>query len=75
MYDAPQVLGALASVLSIWLVTGILVYEAVNRVFNPVRVEGKRERPRCGCPCTENPVSETGSRWQRRTSHWGRRRR
>lgn len=36
-----QVLGALASVLSIWLVTGILVYEAIDRVVNPVRVNGK----------------------------------
>ena len=38
-----EVLGALASVLTIWLVTGILVYEAVNRVINPVPVNGKRE--------------------------------
>ena len=36
-----EVLGALASVLTIWLVTGILVYEAVNRVINPVPVNGK----------------------------------
>ena len=36
-----EVLGALASVLSIWLVTGILVYEAVNRMLNPVAVNGK----------------------------------
>ena len=38
-----EVLGALASVLTIWLVTGILVYEAVNRVIHPVPVNGKRE--------------------------------
>lgn len=38
-----QVLGALASVLSIWLVTGILVYEAIERVRNPVHVNGKGE--------------------------------
>lgn len=36
-----EVLGALASVLSIWLVTGILVYEAVNRMINPEPVNGK----------------------------------
>lgn len=36
-----EVLGALASVLSIWLVTGILVYEAVNRMIDPVAVNGK----------------------------------
>ena len=34
-------LGALASVLSTWLVTGILLYEAVNRVINPTPVNGK----------------------------------
>ena len=34
-------LGALASVLSTWLVTGILLYEAVNRVINPSPVNGK----------------------------------
>ena len=42
-YHRVEVLGALASVLTIWLVTGILVYEAVNRVMNPVPVNGKRE--------------------------------
>ena len=36
-----EVLGALASVLSIWLVTGVLVYEAVNRILNPVPVNDK----------------------------------
>lgn len=40
-YHRVEVLGALASVLSIWLVTGILVYEAVNRILNPVPVNGK----------------------------------
>ena len=34
-------LGALASVLSTWLVTGILLYEAVNRVISPSPVNGK----------------------------------
>ena len=29
--------------MTIWLVTGILVYEAINRIFNPVPVNGKRE--------------------------------
>lgn len=47
-----QVLGALASVLSIWLVTGILVYEAVDRVRHPVRVDGKSEFP---CATTTAP--------------------
>ncbi len=34
-------LGALASVLSSWLVTGILVYEAIQRIIEPVAVNGK----------------------------------
>lgn len=36
-----EVLGALASILSVWLVTGILVFEAVQRIFNPEPVDGK----------------------------------
>ena len=40
-YHRVEVLGALASVLSTWLVTGILVVEAVNRILNPVEVNGK----------------------------------
>ena len=42
-YHRIEVLGALASVLSTWLVTGILLYEAVNRVINPSPVNGKGE--------------------------------
>jgi solute carrier family 30 (zinc transporter), member 2 len=40
-YHRVEVLGALISVLSTWLVTGILVYEAVYRILNPVKVDGK----------------------------------
>lgn len=40
-YHRIEVLGALASVLSTWLVTGILLYEAVNRVIKPSPVNGK----------------------------------
>ena len=40
-YHRIEVLGALASVLSSWLVTGILVYEAIQRIFEPVKVNGK----------------------------------
>ena len=57
-YHRVEVLGALASVLTIWLVTGILVYEAVNRVLNPVPVNGKREllsRPDFGTLCDGFP--------------------
>ena len=44
-YHRVEVLGALASVLSTWLVTGILVVEAVDRIFNPVDVNGKGGSP------------------------------
>lgn len=40
-YHRVEVLGALASVLSTWLVTGILLYEAVFRIISPVPVNGK----------------------------------
>lgn len=38
-----QVLGALASVMTVWLVTGILLFEAVQRIITPEHVDGKRE--------------------------------
>lgn len=37
----PQVLGSLVSVLIIWLVTGVLLYEAVLRVLHPEPVDGR----------------------------------
>lgn len=40
-YHRIEVLGALASVLSVWLVTGILLWEAVHRVLHPEPVDGK----------------------------------
>jgi zinc transporter 2 len=40
-YHRIEVLGALASVLSVWLVTGILLWEAVGRVLHPSPVDGK----------------------------------
>ena len=40
-----EVLGALASVASVWLVTGVLLWEAVLRVQHPqTTVDGRRER-------------------------------
>ncbi len=36
-------MGALVSVLIIWMVTGMLVFEAVQRTIEPVRVDGKGE--------------------------------
>jgi Co/Zn/Cd efflux system component len=44
-YHRIEILGALISVLIIWMLSGALVVEAVQRVINPVRVDGKRE---CG---------------------------
>jgi cation diffusion facilitator family transporter len=43
-YHRAEILGALVSVLIIWLVTGALVFEAVQRTINPVRVDGKSEQ-------------------------------
>ena len=40
-YHRIEVLGALASVLATWLVTGVLVWEAVGRMINPSPVNGK----------------------------------
>ena len=44
-----EVLGALASILSVWLVTGVLVFEAINRIMNPEPVNGKGERRHTHC--------------------------
>ena len=56
-YHRIEVLGALASVLSTWLVTGILLYEAVNRILNPSPVNGKGPPP---------PPQQAGATRQRR---------
>jgi zinc transporter 2 len=40
-YHRIEVLGALASVLSVWLVTGILLVQAVQRIQRPEPVDGK----------------------------------
>lgn len=42
-YHRVEVLGALASVMTVWLVTGILLFEAVQRIINPEHVDGKSE--------------------------------
>lgn len=36
-----EALGALVSVLLIWGITGVLVYEAVGRIIHPQDVDGK----------------------------------
>ena len=41
-FHRAEILGALLSVLLIWVMTGILVYEAVFRVRNPEDVDGTR---------------------------------
>jgi len=40
-FHRAEILGALISVLLIWLLTGVLVYEAVDRIQNPTDVNGK----------------------------------
>jgi solute carrier family 30 (zinc transporter), member 2 len=40
-YHRAEVIGALASVLLIWLLTGVLVYEAIIRVITPEPVDGR----------------------------------
>ena len=40
-YHRFEVIGALGSVLLIWLLTGVLVYEAVLRLLNPQPVDGR----------------------------------
>lgn len=34
-------LGALVSVMTVWLVTGILLFEAIQRIITPEAVDGK----------------------------------
>lgn len=41
-----EVLGALASILTVWLVTGILLVEAIQRILVPEPVNGKGDRRR-----------------------------
>eukprot|EP00123_Amoebidium_parasiticum_P021371 comp6607_c0_seq1/m.2380 comp6607_c0_seq1/g.2380 ORF comp6607_c0_seq1/g.2380 comp6607_c0_seq1/m.2380 type:complete len:476 (-) comp6607_c0_seq1:68-1495(-) len=40
-YHRAEIIGAMVSVLVIWIVTAVLVYEAVNRVITPETVNGK----------------------------------
>jgi zinc transporter 2 len=40
-FHRAEILGALVSVIMIWILTGILIYEAVNRIRNPEVVDGK----------------------------------
>ncbi|DBB15897.1 TPA: Metal tolerance protein 1 [Trebouxia sp. C0006] len=40
-YHRAEVLGALMSVLIIWVVTGVLIYEAILRIITPGHTKGK----------------------------------
>ncbi|EFA75386.1 putative zinc transporter [Heterostelium album PN500] len=40
-FHRAEILGALASVLMIWALTGVLLYEAVQRITHPPEVDGK----------------------------------
>ncbi|KNC80652.1 hypothetical protein SARC_06990 [Sphaeroforma arctica JP610] len=40
-YNRAEIVGALLSVLLIWLLTGVLLFEAVSRLFNPIPLDGK----------------------------------
>jgi len=40
-YHRLEVLGALASMLSVWLLTGVLIWEAFQRILKPEPVDGK----------------------------------
>lgn len=48
-YHRVEILGALVSVLTIWAVTGALLWEAVQRIIKPDAVDGKCERAAHGC--------------------------
>eukprot|EP00128_Syssomonas_multiformis_P009738 Colp12_sorted_trinity150504_noHs@27338 len=40
-FHRAEIIGALMSVLLIWVLTGVLIYEGVQRVLDPPEVEGK----------------------------------
>lgn len=40
-FHRAEVLGALASALSLWILSGILIYEAIARLIHPPEVEGQ----------------------------------
>jgi len=40
-YHIAEVLGAMVSISIVWLMTGVLLYEATNRLFSPEPVDGR----------------------------------
>ncbi|KAI8495606.1 PREDICTED: zinc transporter 2-like [Branchiostoma belcheri] len=56
-YYRAEVLGALVSVLIIWLLTGILVYEAVQRIiYKTIQIEGDTMLITAGCSVAFNII-------------------
>lgn len=39
-YHRAEILGALASAVSLWVLSGVLIYEAIGRLFHPEEVQG-----------------------------------
>ncbi|MFI5334905.1 MAG: cation diffusion facilitator family transporter [Chlamydiales bacterium] len=39
-YHRAEILGALASAISLWVLSGVLIYQAISRLFRPAEVEG-----------------------------------
>ncbi len=39
-YHRAEILGALASAVSLWALSGVLIYEAITRLFHPPEVQG-----------------------------------
>jgi hypothetical protein len=63
-YHRAEIMGALVSVLIIWVVTGVLLYEAVQRVINPVAVNGRCKAPTCPYLTPSAPPSLTYTTWR-----------
>ncbi len=39
-YHRAEILGALASAVSLWVLSGVLIYEAIGRFFHPTEIQG-----------------------------------
>lgn len=39
-YHRAEIIGALASIFTIWIMTGALIYEATNRLYNKPEIVG-----------------------------------
>lgn len=55
LHDFTEILGALVSVMSIWIVTGVLVYLAIERIVkNDYEIEGNVMLVTSGCAVVVN---------------------